>query len=485
MEGFLKLFIATSFLFVTTNLYPEDIDGCSSYFIQQPFLQKTNPTKDQEEFITLIDKQPLAIHSTILSSKSRNWLLDINSQKDSSKVLELLLDKSDLSIDSAIHVISNLLIPKFDELKNINTEKEKYRFYELLFDVLGMKDIELSISEIQRQSRKLSSLLPLWSSHGIEKAYKEIKYLIEIITERNAISTEHKFFEALSQNRPLFKKKYNAKSQKREFVSLREIVAAEISTEDYMDIPSDLVKKIASSKKFKTLKKVINFDEAEMFSLAIFATRLHMLDALCWDYYIKNLRQQTLSAIGKLLQLTNNFKKKLENLDLDSNLASSSFLKDNLKTFLNGSGLFNRGINDMIKQLEKIHSLIYRFNYKKTFLDSSNIDIFFDIYRKTLNFPSFIKKYQNLSSDNISLISPVWGMIEVFYNQLATHYNLVSKDESGHSYLYKYFTDFSFIKSKDYQDFLSQKYGQKFLDVLLKTLTDELGVQIQIQDEQL
>ena len=106
MVNILKYFVCVLSLLVTTVSY--SANRCFTVFSEQPFTGLHNPTYDSEEYIAVIDRKVPQIFSRYLATKSLRWIVDLNSQVDSAKVLINLLQYKQTESESLVTLGSDL-----------------------------------------------------------------------------------------------------------------------------------------------------------------------------------------------------------------------------------------------------------------------------------------------------------------------------------------------------------------------------------------
>ena len=456
MEKILNFLIGFICLLITTTAYPQNFDTCSPYFITQPFTQRSSPTYDSKEILNLTDTSPIKVSSHFLSSKSQNWFITLATQQDNAELLLNLFTKSDLSLDDSLYIISTLILPKFFEFKNIDSDQETYKFYELLYDILGMKDIPVLIRKIETQYKELSDLLAFWSPNGIKRAHQELSILIELIQTRTQISSQHKIIKALFQDRPLQKKVYNPILGRKENISLLDTIQHELSDEDSNIIPKELIKLISQSEKFSYLNQITSLSLERMTEIITQYVNSDSLDQACWISYLDPLKNKTIAIVEGIFDTI---------IQLDGTIRSlnnhSFFLQDN-------TSYFSKSLSTMIKDLLNLKNSIIKFytnfSNKKNLVSNEEIYIYLNS-----SFPYPILSRQHLFTDpqkitHVNLIS------KVFFNSLQTTYTSMLKDTSGNSHIYDYFTDLYYLDSYDYVKYLVDKYGQRFVRELYNSL---------------
>ena len=175
-------------------------DECSTFFIQHPFLPVHSSTYEVEEFLTLTDSTPITISSSVIGSETHKWTVLLHTQKDTAELLKNLLTKSDLTIDDSFFILSNLIIPKLDSLKNIDIKKEKSNFNELMLDVLGMKDISILLNNIRKYNRSLMKLLQEWTPQGFNRTYKELLEMFSTLKTSTQLNSLNMIKKLTNQN---------------------------------------------------------------------------------------------------------------------------------------------------------------------------------------------------------------------------------------------------------------------------------------------
>ena len=111
MEKTVKYYLISVVVFLITSiLHAENVDKCSTYFIDQPFTSISNPTYDSLEYISITDETHPIVYSSFLESKSRNWISKLTTQKDSSTILLNLLTRSNISMDESLYIISSRIL---------------------------------------------------------------------------------------------------------------------------------------------------------------------------------------------------------------------------------------------------------------------------------------------------------------------------------------------------------------------------------------
>lgn len=474
------------------ELSATESNECNTYFIELPFLQSDISTKDQRVRISIIDKSPLTIHS-IKDSDSYSWSVTISSKKDTAEVLSNLITKSELSMsmDASLYVLVSLILPEVSKLENVNSQKEAYRFYELLFDVFGMKDIQISITDIWQHNQKLLSLLYLWSQEGMSKAYSEISDLIEMINKRKDLSSVHKIMTD-AKKWSVWAQFVEDNSYDREWyfsflgrlerlvhpwiflqdlvldykvdekpVILNDIVRKEISSEDYDIIPEELTQMLMESNKFKYLKQIIPFDKALMATFSCVGYQQGILDALIWEQYLYNLKEKTMEELDRMVHLSTKLV-----ISLFGTKDNSRFWKDRIK----GS---SRRIFRMIGRFIDIQSSVNKFDISKIIKDKklSSKEIYQGLKPRVLpKIPEAAQRQYRPYVDDIILIAPVWGLVEELYLSLKKTYDKNFKDLSDSSRIYDYYTNFSHLQSEKYKKYLSDKYGEELVQALLYSL---------------
>ncbi len=491
MMGFTKyLLVVISVLLSSFNLYAENEDGCSTYFITQPFTGLTNPTYDSKEYIKIIDEPNPTISSSLLETKSEKWYTRLKNQKDTATVLSNLLTISDISMDEALYVISSSIIPTLSGFINIDSQAEIYRFHELLADVLGLKDIETSIIDIQRSNKELTSLLRLWSPKGLKRASTEIAGFTNLIRRYRDFAINHEEIKAVQNGDKIVFRVKNPFTRRMETILLSEKLKKELHGKDWDAIPKKILEKVSGSRKYRTLNKVLDLNEKEIFMtiaqglmLPYFPKINHEIkdafDAYCWYTYYNALKAKTVRVLGKLLQSYKRIQIVLE----ESN-NSSEFLQDNTPSFLNE-------IKEVIEKLKTLHASVSRFDIQDVVIKFSDMPKFslfkfvipddksyweftsYDIYLRLLRKGPLtaISKY-NLFENPSLLATPSIHITETLCNSLTHTYNLQPIDRAISTHVYDYFTNFSYLQSEDYQTYLSTKYGTDFTEHVLKAITE-------------
>ena len=465
MVSILKYFVCVLFLLTSTVSY--SASRCSTVFSEQPFTGLHNPTYDPEEYIAVIDRKNPQIFSRSLDTKLKRWIVDLESQTDTAKVLSnLLLYKvdpltniqtgSDLSLDESIYVISSLILPKFDNLKITDVKKEKAHFQELLADVFGLKDIQFLVENIQESSQKINDILDLWTSTGIRKTYEEMEALIKLIKDGKEADISGNASDPASSL---------IKAARKEILSL----SKGIST------------KVEEAREFENLNKIISFNQYQAIKTIIQKSQLQSPDPYCWYIYFNTLKGKTLLSINSLIQAYIVLQSVLQDMD-----NSSQFFSDNQTGFL-------KEISKLIEKLNRFHSLVNKFRIEdleirtagipflvserfirsiRGFLTLSNYEIYSGLSNKITMFP--LRSY--VFDTPTKLTQPAVDIMEVFYNQLSSSYQSVLVDRSSDSQIYEYFTDFSHIQSEEYREYLSNKYGQEFLEILTSSIERKMPV---------
>ena len=485
MLGFIKYLLATVVvLFTSFTIYAENENDCSTLFITQPFTELKNPSYDNKEIIQIRDES-LPI---ILSSKTQDWYIKLNSQKDSANVLSNLLTLSNISMDEALNLITTSIIPTIGSLKKIDAQAEVYRFHELLADVLGLKDIEVLITDIQRTNNELTSLLRLWSPKGLKRASTEIAGLTTSIRRYRNLSAKQEEVEAIKNGKNIFLKVKNPFTRRTEITLLSEKLKKELHGDDWDVIPKKILDEVSGSRKYRTLNKVLDLSEIDFFMLISHGLMIpnfpsitreidDSFDAECWRIYYNALKAKTVKSLGKLLQSY----KRIQTV-LEESRYSSEFLIDNTPSFLNE-------IKEVIQKLKKLHASISSFDITDVVIKFSDMPIFSifkfvvpddqsywefksnDIYVRLLRkgpLPD-IAKY-NLFEDPSVLATPSIHITETLYSVLDRTYSLQAIDRSRSTHIYDYFTDFSYLQSEEYKSYLTNKYSSYFTKALLEAI---------------
>ena len=431
-------------LLITNTLY--SANRCSTVFSEQPFTKLSLPTYDSEEYLAMIDRSPITIFSRILATKSRNWIVDLESQKDYGEVLSNLLTKSDLSMDESIYVLSQLILPKISIFQKTDIKKTKSTFYELIADTFGLNDFVEIEKDIRFFNQELTELLSFWSSQGLRRIYNEIGSLSELI----------------EKTRDSYKQIRTS--------------SLDLSSQELSDI-SDIISGIMSvSNEFKGLDRIILFNQKAAIKMVLNESKFKNPAPYCWYVYFNMLVVKTQITISKLFRHYLELQTLLRSTDI-----SSQFLDENRSQLLTG-------ISSTLKVLNKFNDYINKFQIEDirvltagtppfileqvikdqdSFMGLSNDQIYSGLSMKLSS--SILRKYSYSSRTNQGTIFPDTSVIEAFINYLDRSYSTILIDRSSSTPIYEYFTDFSHLRSEDYIKELNGKYGKDFTQTLLST----------------
>ncbi len=463
MVNILKYFVCVLCLFITTVSY--SASRCSTVFSEQPFTGIHNSTYDAEDYIAVIDRKVPQIFSRSLATKSLRWIVDLNSQVDSAKVLINLLQYkqtesesldilgSDLSLDESMYIITSLILPKFDDFKIADSKKEKEKFHELLADVFGLKDIRILVENIQESSQKITDLLHLWTSNGVRKTYEEMEALIKLIRDGKGARITGDSKDPVS--------------------SLISAARKEILT-----LSKGISSKLEEAPEFENLNKIISFNQYQAIKTIIQKSQLQSPDPYCWYIYFNTLKGKTLLTVSSLIRAYIVLQSVVQDMDI-----SSKFFADRKSVFL-------KEISKIVERLNKFHSLVSAFRIENidiittsvpflvserfirsisSFLTLSNYEIYSGLSNKMSFFP--IREY--VLDNPEQLAHPASNILESFYNDIFTTYKSSLIDRSSNSHIYNYFTDFSHLQFEEYRTYLSEKYSPDFLEILTSSVIEE------------
>ena len=504
MLKFLNYLIVVIFCLTTTLLF--SANRCRTVFITHPFTTQSNPVYDSEEYLKIVDELPLSITSRNLDEPEKIWTVHIKSQVDTAKVLMNLIrlvklenDRtigSDLSLDDSLYVITQLILPKLDTFKSIDITTEKNRFYELLFDVLGMKTISIFTNIIEDSSLELTNLLTLWSSDSIDKIYKDFKSLTTKVQQARAVNdidSIEKIFKLneTSELETLFPEYYKYyHKQLQSFKERRELLIT-TQTPPFNDIGTLYFPTAPES-----YRQSIN---------SFFSQYLAEVEKFNLQDKPMDIAKKTFTTLDRLILYTHRLLHVFKNKQIDSN-----FITDNQR------GSLVKSLSNSVQKLMKVREALYTLSDQiqkdlETSFTSDKIYERISSRIKSTTLPDLIA-----SGAFSTITQPVFDAFEVYLN--ATYGSLlkgavasgddfkldkkayivayldpnfktsdISEEEDedeikvddstasttnqDSSPIYTYISSFEFLNNEVYLRYLTQKYGPDFTKTLIEALS--------------
>ena len=457
---------------VSTSLFSNslDVNECSDIFIQIPYSNQYDLEINGSEEIKLSLSYPFSISYMYQKDgqpeKGLLWKIKLESTDDISNLFLNLIEKSKLSFDDSIWVLTRIST----KLEELNYTRLSWNIEEFIADVLGIGDIFDLASKIigYNTSSDWITVFRNWNKEELQETYEEYKELKKLISNYRTQFTFQKIYDTLDRTLdPNFQNTITGDG----FIQLNDkVVTVSNNFFDFLGkyetdvIPEKLLKDIS---RFKHLSQIFDTNRKGILTLLCFGVHTSNEDLVFWDILTRRLLTKTLDVLNLGINAT---VKLIDSLSYRVN--ESLFLKD-YSNFL----LFEA--EELLHMLKRFHNIAEKriessfFKDMPRVLTASNEELIWYIKNQTVNL--FFPTWQ-LTIEPKFIVKELEIALKRFSKLLRNTYTFILKDSSSvpSTHRYDYFSDLNYLlDSPDYQKYLTGKYSCTFSTKLVELVKKE------------